>query len=105
MRPPPQHEPGPHRGAHYEALGRDPTALQRQSRNRERDQRGRQGPPRTPVRLASAADVDRTATFNEQSREVEAIERLAEQLRREGASEATITQEIAKQTAGREADR
>jgi conjugative relaxase-like TrwC/TraI family protein len=51
-----------------------------------------------------AADVDRSATFDEQSREVEAIEHLAEQLRREGAGEATITQQIAKQTAGREAD-
>jgi|GEM_PF-439564 len=51
-----------------------------------------------------AADVDRSGTFDEQSREVEAIEHLAEQLRREGASEATITQQIAKQTAGREAD-
>jgi conjugative relaxase-like TrwC/TraI family protein len=51
-----------------------------------------------------AADVDRSGTFDEQSREVEAVEHLAEQLRREGASEATITQQIAKQTAGREAD-
>ncbi|MGO9247577.1 MAG: hypothetical protein ACLP7W_03165 [Solirubrobacteraceae bacterium] len=49
-------------------------------------------------------DVDRSGDINEQAREVETIEHLAEQLRREGASEATITQQIATQTAGREAD-
>jgi conjugative relaxase-like TrwC/TraI family protein len=51
-----------------------------------------------------AIDVDRSGDINEQTREAEAIEHLAEQLRGEGASEATITKEIAKQTAGREAD-
>jgi conjugative relaxase-like TrwC/TraI family protein len=43
---------------------------------------------------------DRTGDLNEKAREVETIENLAEQLRREGADEPTITQEIAKQTAG-----
>jgi conjugative relaxase-like TrwC/TraI family protein len=51
-----------------------------------------------------AIDVDRSGDVSEQAREVEAIERLAEQLRGEGASEATITKEIAQQTAGREAE-
>ncbi len=51
-----------------------------------------------------AIDVDRAGDVNEQAKEAEAIENLAEQLRREGAGEATITKEIAKQTAGREAD-
>jgi conjugative relaxase-like TrwC/TraI family protein len=48
-------------------------------------------------------DVDRSGDVNEQAREVEAIEHLAEQLRAEGASEETITKEIAKQTEGRDA--
>ncbi len=51
-----------------------------------------------------AIDVDRSGDVNEQAAEIQAIEHLAEHLRNEGASEATITQEIAKQTAGREAD-
>ncbi|HEY5344372.1 MAG TPA: AAA family ATPase [Solirubrobacteraceae bacterium] len=51
-----------------------------------------------------AIDVDRSGDVNEQAQEASAIEHLAEYLRGEGASEATITQEIAKQTAGREAD-
>ena len=51
-----------------------------------------------------AIDVDRSGDVNEQAQEAAAIEHLAECLRREGASEATITKEIAKQTAGREAD-
>ena len=51
-----------------------------------------------------AIDVDRNGDAGEQAREVEAIEHLAEHLRNEGAGEATITQEIAKQTAGREAN-
>ena len=51
-----------------------------------------------------AVDVDRSGDVNEQAKEAEAIENLAMQLRGEGASEATITKEIAKQTAGREAD-
>jgi conjugative relaxase-like TrwC/TraI family protein len=50
-----------------------------------------------------AIDVDRSGNADEQAQEVQAIEHLAEQLRGEGASEATITQEIAKQTTGREA--
>jgi hypothetical protein len=49
-------------------------------------------------------DVDRSGDVNEKAQEIQAIEHLAEHLRNEGASEATITQEIAKQTAGREAD-
>jgi hypothetical protein len=51
-----------------------------------------------------AIDVDRSGDVDEQAREAEAIEHLAEHLRNEGAGEATITKEIAKQTAGREAD-
>jgi conjugative relaxase-like TrwC/TraI family protein len=51
-----------------------------------------------------AIDVDRSGDVSEQAREIQAIENLAEQLRGEGAGEATITKEIAKQTAGREAD-
>ena len=51
-----------------------------------------------------AIDVDRSGDVNEQAQEAAAIEHLAEYLRDQGASEATITQEIAKQTAGREAD-
>ena len=51
-----------------------------------------------------AIDVDRSGDVNEQAQEASAIEHLAEYLRGEGASEATITKEIAKQTAGREAD-
>lgn len=47
-------------------------------------------------------DVDRSADLNEQAREVEAIGHLAQQLRAEGASEETITKEIAKQTEGRD---
>jgi conjugative relaxase-like TrwC/TraI family protein len=48
-------------------------------------------------------DVDRTGNVNEKAREVEAIEKLAEHLRGQGADEATITKAIAKQTAGPEA--
>jgi len=51
-----------------------------------------------------AIDVDRSSDVNEQAQEAAAIEHLAEYLRGEGASEATITKEIAKETAGREAD-
>jgi conjugative relaxase-like TrwC/TraI family protein len=51
-----------------------------------------------------AIDVDRSSDAREQAREIAAIEHLAEYLRGEGASEATITKEIAKETAGREAD-
>jgi conjugative relaxase-like TrwC/TraI family protein len=51
-----------------------------------------------------AIDVDNSGDINEQAQEAAAIEQMAESLRNEGASEATITQEIAKQTAGREAD-
>jgi AAA domain/TrwC relaxase len=51
-----------------------------------------------------AIDVDRSGNAGEQAREAEAIEHLAEQLRAEGATEATVTKEIAKQTAGRAAD-
>ena len=51
-----------------------------------------------------AIDVDSSGDVNEQAREIQAIEHLAEHLRNEGAGEATITKEIAKQTAGREAD-
>jgi hypothetical protein len=49
-------------------------------------------------------DVDRSGDVNEKAQEIQAIEHLAEHLRNEGAGEATITKEIAKQTAGREAD-
>ncbi len=52
----------------------------------------------------SAIDVDRSGDVDEQAAEIQAIEHLAEHLRNEGVSEATITKEIAKQTAGREAD-
>jgi conjugative relaxase-like TrwC/TraI family protein len=52
----------------------------------------------------SAIDVDHTGDVNEQAEEVQVIEDLAESMRNEGASEETITQEIAKLTAGREAD-
>ena len=51
-----------------------------------------------------AIDVDRSGDVNEQAQEAAAIEHLAEYLRDQGAGEATITQEIAEQTAGREAD-
>ncbi len=51
-----------------------------------------------------AIDVDRSGDVDEQAAEIQAIENLAEHLRNDGASEATITKEIAKQTAGREAD-
>jgi hypothetical protein len=51
-----------------------------------------------------AIDVDRSGDVNEQAEEVQAIEDLAESMRNQGASEETITQQIAKQTAGREAD-
>ena len=51
-----------------------------------------------------AIDVDHSGDVNQQAREIQAIENLAEHLRHEGATEATITKEIAKQTAGREAD-
>jgi conjugative relaxase-like TrwC/TraI family protein len=51
-----------------------------------------------------AIDVDRSGDIDEQGQEVAAVEHLAEYMRGEGASEATITKEIAKETAGREAD-
>jgi hypothetical protein len=51
-----------------------------------------------------AIDVDRSSDVNEQANEIQAIENLAEQLRGDGAGEATTTQEIAKLTAGHEAD-
>jgi conjugative relaxase-like TrwC/TraI family protein len=52
----------------------------------------------------NAIDVDRSGDVNEQAQEHHAIENLAESMRNEGASEDTITQEIAKLTAGREHD-
>jgi conjugative relaxase-like TrwC/TraI family protein len=52
----------------------------------------------------SAIDVDRSGDVNEQAEEVQAIEDLAELMRTQGASEETITQEIAELTAGSEAD-
>jgi conjugative relaxase-like TrwC/TraI family protein len=52
----------------------------------------------------SAIDVDRSGDVNEQAEEVQAIEDLAESMRSQGASEETITQEIAKLTAGSEHD-
>jgi conjugative relaxase-like TrwC/TraI family protein len=64
----------------------------------------RQQATERPQQREHATNVDRSGDVGEQAREVEAIEHLAEHLRNEGASEATITQEIAKQTAGREAD-
>jgi conjugative relaxase-like TrwC/TraI family protein len=51
-----------------------------------------------------AIDVDHSGDVDEQAAEIQAIENLAEHLRHEGASEATITKEIAELTAGREAD-
>ncbi len=50
-----------------------------------------------------AIDVDRSGTFDEQGKEAAAIQRRAEQLRGEGASEATVTKQIAKQTEGPDA--
>ncbi len=64
----------------------------------------RQQATERPQQREHATNVDRSGDVGEQAREVEAIEHLAEHLRNEGASEATITQEIAKQTAGREVD-
>ena len=52
----------------------------------------------------SAIDVDRNGDVNEQAQEIQAIEDLAESMRNQGASEETITQEIAKLTAGSEHD-
>jgi conjugative relaxase-like TrwC/TraI family protein len=52
----------------------------------------------------SAIDVDRSGDVNEQAEEVQAIEDLAESMRSQGASEETITQEIAKLTARSEHD-
>lgn len=51
----------------------------------------------------SAIDIDRSGDVNEQAEEIQVIEDLAESMRNQGASEETITQEIAKMTAGREA--
>ena len=48
--------------------------------------------------------MDRSGTSRNKARKSGRFEHLAEQLRGEGASEATITKEIAKQTAGRDAD-
>jgi ATP-dependent exoDNAse (exonuclease V) alpha subunit len=50
----------------------------------------------------NAIDVDRSGDVNEQAEEIQAIEDLAESMRNQGASEETITQEIAKMTAGSE---
>lgn len=50
-----------------------------------------------------AIDVDHSGDVNEQAKEIQAIENVAEHLRNEGASEETITKEIAKLTAGRDA--
>ena len=52
----------------------------------------------------SAIDVDRSGDVNEQAEEVQAIEDLAELMRNQGASEETITKEIAELTAGSEHD-
>ena len=48
-------------------------------------------------------DVDRSGHPEEKEQEIQAIENLAEHLRNEGASETTITKEIADQTGGRDA--
>jgi conjugative relaxase-like TrwC/TraI family protein len=50
-----------------------------------------------------AIDVDRNGNATEQAKEIAAIEHLAQQLRGEGANETTITKQLAKLTAGREA--
>ena len=52
----------------------------------------------------SAIDVDRSGDVNEQAQEIQVIEDLAQSMRNQGASEETITQEIAKLTAGSEHD-
>jgi conjugative relaxase-like TrwC/TraI family protein len=52
----------------------------------------------------SAIDVDRSGDVNEQAEEIQAIEDLAESMRNQGASEETITKEIAELTAGSEHD-
>ena len=52
----------------------------------------------------NAIDVDRNGDVDEQAKEIQAIEHLAESMRNEGASEDTITQQIAKLTAGHEHD-
>jgi conjugative relaxase-like TrwC/TraI family protein len=52
----------------------------------------------------SAIDVDHNGDVNEQAEEIQAIEDLAESMRNQGASEETITQEIAELTAGSEHD-
>ena len=94
----PTAEPAVQQRTESPSASKAPRGTQREIDETLKDRRARQ------FDWQRAADVDRSGTFDEQSREVEAIEHLAEQLRREGASEATITQQIAKQTAGREAD-
>ena len=64
----------------------------------------RQQATERPQQREHATNVDRSGDAGEQAREIQAIEHLAEHLRNEGAGEATIIKEIAKQTAGREAD-
>jgi hypothetical protein len=64
----------------------------------------RQQATERPQQREHAIDVGR-GDAGEQAKEIQAIGHLAEHLRcNEGASEATITKEIAKQTAGHEAD-
>ena len=74
--------------------------MRRRARSTRCSKRGEDGSSSGSAR----STFDRSGDAGEQATEIQAIENLAEHLRNEGAGEATITKEIAKLTAGREAD-